>query len=85
MRPAKQSRLQTVSCLSTYKNSHFSLPKGGQKPDLHPRPPDLHHNVPNIIANTPGKLMAPGRTKLLEIHFLTGTSTLPTWALNCTN
>jgi len=39
-----------------------SLPKGGPKADLHPRPPDLHQNVPNIIANTPGTLMVPGRS-----------------------
>jgi hypothetical protein len=38
-----------------------SLPKGGQKPDLHPRPPDHHQKVPNIIANTPGELMVPGK------------------------
>ena len=59
MCPAKQSRPQTVQWLMPDCKSHFSLLKGGPKPDLHPRPPDLHQNAPNIIANTPGKLLAP--------------------------
>jgi len=62
MRPAKQSLPQTVQWLMPDCKLHFSLPKGGPKPDLHPRHPDLHQNVPNIIANTPDKLMAPGRS-----------------------
>ena len=59
MRPANQSRPQTVQWLMPDCTLHFSLPKGGPKPDLDPRPPDLHQNVRNIIANTPGKLLAP--------------------------
>jgi hypothetical protein len=62
MRPANQSRPQTVQWLMPDCTLHFSLPKGGPKPDLDPRPPDLHQNVCNIIANTTGKLMAPGRS-----------------------
>ena len=55
MRPAKQSLPQTVQWLMPDCKLHFSLPKGGPKPDL-------HQNVPYIIANTPGKLMVPGRS-----------------------
>ena len=61
MRPAKQSRPQTVQWLTPDCKSHFPCQKGGPL-DLHPRPPDLHQNVPNSIANTPGKLMVPGRS-----------------------
>jgi len=59
---AKQTWPQTVQRLVPDCKSHFPLPKGGLKPDLHPRPPDLHQNVPQIIANTFGKLMVPGRS-----------------------
>ena len=58
---SKTDATQTVQRLVPDCKSHFSLPKGGPKPNLHPRPSD-HQNVPNMIANTPGKSMVPGRS-----------------------
>ena len=58
--------------------SFCNLSRGGPIPlDLNSSPPNLRQNVPNINGNTPGCWHQGGA---LEIHFLIGISTLPTWA-----
>ena len=62
----------------------MSLPKGGPKPDLHPRP---SQKCPQNYCKHPWQVDGT-REELLEIHFLQGfppISTLPTWAPPATN
>jgi hypothetical protein len=49
---AGQSKCGKSLCILLFWKYH-SLPKGGPKSDLHPRPLDLCQNVPDNIANTP--------------------------------